>query len=606
MTQQSLFEIQLRGPTCEELTAEAEASIMRLFESGAPACVAHSSGKDSSVVTNLTLTVARRAKAAGLDPLVVITSSRTLVENPEVDNHLLMDHVRIKNYAKRHELRVISRIVEPTLAQTFQMRVLTGRGLPAYVGTSSDCSQDLKITPQITARRKLFRELKSEGRAEPVTLLGTRQAESAKRGLAMLARGDRHDKPTRNKAGDLVLSPIARWDTDSVWEYLGLAGAGIVDSYSDFAETRRIYAAASGTSCVIVADAIEEGAKQKKAGKCGARHGCWTCLQTVDRSLEAMVEFEPRYQYAKGLLRFTKFLRAIRYDFSRRSWVGRTIRKGYIRIQPDTFNSETIRLLTRFMLQLDYDERKLAREDGRPVLFQCLDLRMLIGVDAMQSLNGVARPFSCWSDLRDIESGIRYDIPEIPEAPRAEVPSARFLKVGSDWDEESEQSAWDGLRNPLHEALTERSGCTPNIVELPNGRSAWEMDTEQSMSVDEESAYLIEEFEKDRLLEMHDSGFAAGGITSGYLWYLSYGVLSLSHSQQSEHDMVARRTAFKDRHGLTMEYDLDDLLKQTVGFAELPPEAASAWGGSATTETAQTAFLSMLDESVEEEEMAAA
>src|SRR3546814_7181771 len=83
------------------------------------------------------------------------------------------------------------------------------------------------------------------------------------------------------------------------------------------------------------ADALMSG-KNKKGG-CGARLGCWTCQQANDKSLETMIQFEPRYEYAKGLNQLNKFIRAIRYDWNRRNWVGRTIRGGFIAIEPDTF-----------------------------------------------------------------------------------------------------------------------------------------------------------------------------------------------------------------------------------------------------------------------------
>jgi hypothetical protein len=65
--------------------------------------------------------------------------------------------------------------------------------------------------------------------------------------------------------------------------------------------------------------------------------------------------------------------------------------------------------------------------------------------------------------------------------------------------------------------------------------------------------------------------------------------------------MFARRTAFKDRHGLTLEYELETLLGQSVSFADLPREALRAWGGKATTDSAQTSFISVLDESTAED-----
>ena len=59
---------------------------------------------------------------------------------------------------------------------------------------------------------------------------------------------------------------------------------------------------------------------------------------------------------------------------------------------------------------------------------------------------------------------------------------------------------------------------------------------------------------------MHDKlHHTPGGITAGYMRYVSFGVLNLNHSQISFHDEVARRTAWKDKHGLTVNYSIYDL-----------------------------------------------
>ena len=166
---------------------------------------------------------AKLAVQNGLTPLVVMMTSNTLVENPEITVHFRAEHRKMRAYGKKHGFKVITKEVQPYFASTFQAKVLTGRGLPSYAGTSSDCSVDLKITPQQRERRKMFAALKSQGFAEAVTVLGTRFDESARRESLMKARGDRPDVPVRNADGELVLSPIAMWTTDDVWELIGLS-----------------------------------------------------------------------------------------------------------------------------------------------------------------------------------------------------------------------------------------------------------------------------------------------------------------------------------------------------------------------------------------------
>jgi hypothetical protein len=127
-----------------------------------------------------------------------------------------------------------------------------------------------------------------------------------------------------------------------------------------------------------------------------------------------MVEYDPQYAYAKGLLKLNEYVRNIRYDWSKRNWIGRTIRGGYIDVGPDTLHPKTLRAISRFMLQLDHDEGIRARRAGEKPKFELLPLDILIALDAVQSLYGDARPFSLWADLRDIQSGnVRYDIPRL-------------------------------------------------------------------------------------------------------------------------------------------------------------------------------------------------
>jgi len=55
-----------------------------------------------------------------------------------------------------------------------------------------------------------------------------------------------------------------------------------------------------------------------------------------------------------------------------------------------------------------------------------------------------------------------------------------------------------------------------------------------------------------------------------------------SPSQKVEHDDIARRTAFKDRLGLTDAYDVRDVLARTVPTEALPGRVREAWGTHAT------------------------
>ncbi|MEC4720437.1 phosphoadenosine phosphosulfate sulfotransferase [Noviherbaspirillum sp. CPCC 100848] len=587
-----LFRSEDIGLPLEDLIAMAEQSIFRLFANNVPVLVAFSSGKDSSTVANLVLSAAKKYVANGGHAVVLVTSSDTLVENPEVAANVRKELHKMEVYAKKHGIDLTTKIVYPHLLSTFQVKTLSGRGLPSFAGSSSDCTGDLKIQGQRSFRGKFFREIKNNGLPPAVTCLGTRYLESTIRAAKMQARSERAEEPVQNKDKEWVLSPICWWSDEDVWTYIGYASSGLIDSYSDFEEMKRIYSHSSGTSCVIVADALREGGQKKRTGGCGTRTGCHTCLRSEDKSLQQMVEYSDDYAYARGLIRFNKFLRNTQYDWSRRHWVGRTIREGYITVQPDTYHPRMVRELTRYMLQLDFDEYVRSKAAREPRKFTLLPLEMMITVDALQSLNGICTPFAIWADYRDIHfRGVRYDIPEVPAVPPSPIPDAKYLYVGKEWDTTDEHAGWNGLRDPLFEALTEGSGCMPEIRELKNGHAVWDIPTNQSFTVDPESAFMIFEFESENLIKQAERKWWPGGITAAYKWYLQYGALQLSHGQVSEHDEFLRRTAFKDRHGLTLEYDIDALLKRSISFNQLPDEARKAWAHKATTDSAQLSFL---------------
>jgi DNA sulfur modification protein DndC len=302
-----------------------------------------------------------------------------------------------------------------------------------------------------------------------------------------------------------------------------------------------------------------------------------------------MIEYDERYDYARGLNRLNRFLRNTQYDWNLRNWVGRTIRAGFVAVEPDTYSPEMIRMLTRFMLQLDYDEERRAARAGEKARFQILPLDMMVAIDAYQSLQGVARPFACWADYHAIRSGrIRYDIPEVEMVSPRPMPDTRFLFVGNDWEDSSGGSDWTGLRDPILEGLTADGGCEQPLVTLRNGRIVWQAPVNPEFSVDMESVCMIEDFELDRLLEKHDSSYVPGGITAAYKWYLSFGCLNLSKGMLSKHDEICRRTSFKDRLGLTLGYDLTTLLGQSVAYSDLPEDARAAWSNKATTSSVQT------------------
>lgn len=567
----------------EDQIDAAVQAVLNLMREGHPITPAYSGGKDSSLVCAIALQAGILAKAEGIEPLMIhVITSDTLVESPEVSMHYRSELRKMEAFGRKHGIPVTTKIVTPNLLSTFQVKVLTGRGLPSYQTGSSDCSTDLKLTPSRVYRNQWFAKVRAEGWKEPVTLLGTRFEESARRARKMAQRGEHIAVPVRNKDQQLILSPIAELDTDSVWEALALYGSGVWPSYSDFEATRRLYANAAGTSCAVVAEAIMEGSARKKGG-CGSRFGCHTCQVAEDKSMRNMLEYDEQYQYMRGLYNLNRLIRNTHYDWSTRHYIGRTIQEGWIAVEPDTFSPAFIRLLTRLMIQIDFDEEVRARAAGEAPRFQLLPFDMLLAIDALQSLNGLAVPFSCLADWRNIRyRGVRYEWPaealsdDAPYRQPQPMPETKFLFVGKEWDESALARDWSGVRDPLLESLTADSYCGPELVEA-NGRLTWMAETGERFSVDLEAACLIEEFELDRLADRAESPCFIGGVTEGYRWYRQYGCLNLSYSQQKEHDEICRRTDFKERLGLTLDCDIASLLSRSVPYFDLPAAAQAAW-----------------------------
>lgn len=570
-------------PTVQELVEEAIAAVSGVLAEGRPCIVGWSGGKDSSAAANIVLVAAKRCKQAGMKPLVWITNSNTLIENPEITELCQKEMRKMVDYGRRNGFKVIAQSVSPNLLSTFQVKVLTGRALPSFPNGNSDCSQDLKVTPQRRARKEIARQLNARGLKESVNMVGTRFEESERRALMMKARGERADRPVINKSGELVMSPIAMWQTMDVFEYLGLIASGLAEGYSDMAEVLRVYAHSGGSSCAVVAFDALEGGEKKRRGGCGARTGCWSCQMVEDRSLKTLIEFDARYAYARPLMRLSELIRRTRYDWNLRNWVGRTVRKGWIAIEPDTYSPAFIRQLTRYMLQCDHDERYRAREAGEAPRFEILSTEMKVAVDFLQNLQGIAVPHQLWADVRDIEQrGIRYDIPDAPNVQATAKPEPRFVHVGDDWEQGVDWKT-RGLRDVYREAMTELAPCHPGLKDMGDGHHVWDLYTEKGFSVDPEVGEFIANEMQDDILKAHDEWLHRPcGITTGFKFYLGLGTPTLDHSQVAMYDEIARRTEWKFAQGFGPSTDGQEIYKKAVRFAEMDASGRAAWSHKAT------------------------
>lgn len=529
------------------LSQKAVLAIYDLFVHHKVVSVAFSGGKDSSVVMHLTIQAAIRAQQDGLNPRVLVTSSDTGVENPEVAGLMRAEHAKIRATLKKHGIAHDVIVAKPSLATSWAVRYLGGNKLPSYPGGNGECAVFLKVAPMERLRNQMF---KVNGSESVVTLVGTRFEESEKRRAAMERRGELAHKPYVNANGEMVMSPIAFWSVDDVWELIGLVKAGKLDSYSDFEDMFTLYANAGGTSCAVVSDAITEGAKKARGG-CGARFGCFTCqVVSQDNSLRNMIDAEPRFDYMRGLNQYRDLIAKVRWDYSKRYWVMRSIgQDGTIKLTPDCFSPAFLLELFKYAATLDVKELTNARKAKIKPRFQILSVQAVVAIDAMWSLNGFHKPHTALLTWLEITSGrASYDMPNVdamPSAERLRINHEHFIHVGSTWDGDG-YSATSGMRD----AVRSLADCWETKT-LNDDRALPVLETEESMQVDIESYAMAVDFEMEDILERHNA--PSTDWTDGYRFWVAYGTLQLSPMQVHEHDLILRRTAWRARNGFIGE-----------------------------------------------------
>ncbi len=565
----------LDGLDLDQRIARAEAALTALLRSGTSPCQSWSAGKDSSVVLNLLLNAAAKMKAAGETvPPIVVTHADTMVENPEMTLYARNEMIQIRAFAKRHGLDVTIEVATPNLTNQWAVRVIGGRALPPFPGTNRDCTLDWKINPMKKLRKSVLKHLAKRAgseagpQAEPVVLIGTRYEESEERARNMRERGEsdvqvRRGIDENGKPSNLFLSPIAWWTTDDVWEYLGMARAGAIEGYSDFEDTFRIYADSMGTSCVIVAEDMSKDLKSSKA--CGARTGCSVCtVASTDQSMENMLSGDERYGYMRGLNKLRNFLAATRWDMGRRSWLGRTIKEGYVRIGPDAYSPGMMEELLQYALTIDVREREASAAEGVAPRFQLINIEQLFAIDAMWSLQAFHRPFHALKIYEDVMAGARYEIPEVAAFPRQPEMPVRYLWVGRDW-EDGERNRYTGLNSALLELTSVDGGACMGTHELADGRTVMSVNTGALMEIDVEAAFFVLD-DIDRLMAIHDD--PRSHPTEAYHYYLRLGLLSLKSGMQGEVDEILRRSDFKVRNGLNGEISWKALWDRALTAAE--------------------------------------
>lgn len=529
--------IDLRNETPEAIALEAIGAFM---DAGRPAIVLFSGGKDSSVLLNLALTAAVEQVRRGRRPLVVIAHSDVGVENPEIQRLVAGEIAKASRFAREHGVTAVVRVAKPAFWDSFPVRVIGGRALPTFPDSRRDCQTDLKRLPNQRELVQIERELTAKGWQKPVLMTGVRRDESVVRAAGVQGRGERSVSLWTDKEGRLRLTPLLDWAVDDVWQYLGLANAGVIPSYSRFEETMQTYQAAGGSSCVVVADAE----MQKHSKPCSSRFGCWVCTAVrEDKSLRQMIETDrDRYGYMAPLAALRDFIAYTQYDWSRRQYVGRSIVDGFIEVGADTYSPSMLADLLRYTLSA----QKLS---GVPII----SAAQLIAIDARWSQYAIAEPFAALRIWKQVEEGAIWTPPAFRPHPKTAVPKLGKIFVG-DWnDDVTSALEVTGLRNPAWEDFAET--CGPGLRTLASGRAV--IDVEGESEIDEEGAWLFLDFELERMLR--ERSMISGYWTSGYETYLSFGLVQPARGQSARVDEILRRSQWRQRHGLHGEPPLATL-----------------------------------------------
>ena len=533
--------IEFRGETPETISVGA---IRRVFEQGRAVICAWSAGKDSSVLLSLTLTAAIEVKRAGLSPWVIVVHADVGVENPEIARLAASELRKAEAFAKQHGVSLTVRIAVPAFWDSFPVRVIGGRALPTFPDTRRDCSGDWKRLPNERAIAELERAMEARGEPAPVLMTGVRLDESDVRAANIRSRGETSIECWTDTQGRKRLSPLLWWTVDEVFFYLGLANAGVIPTYSDFAATMATYQAAGGSSCVVVADAEME----RHAKPCSSRFGCWACTAVrEDRSLAQMIQSEPgRYGYMAPLAAIRDFIANTQYDWSRRTLVGRNIVDGYVSIGVDTYSPSMLADLLRYTLSAQ-------KASGVRIVNEA----QLLAIDARWSQYAIAPPFSALKIWMEVEKGARWTPPKVRPVPKTEVPRLGLIYVGGDWNDDiTSELAVTGLRNPYLELF--RDACGPGLKTIRSGRAV--IDVEGDSEVDVESACLFMDFEAERMLEERSS--ADQDWTMGYQTYVGMGLISPAKGQSARVDAILRRSQWRQRHNLHGERTAEELVSR--------------------------------------------
>jgi len=272
--------------------------IRRLYQwDEVPWVIGYSGGKDSSAVLQLVWLALKDLPQEQRIKAIHVISTDTLVEQPVVAAWVDASHAKMRQAAAEQQMPITPHKLTPDVKDTFWVNLI-GRGYPAPRKLFRWCTSRMKINPSNTFIREVVRES-----GEALLVLGTRKAESQRRGGAMQSHEDwsrenvlRDARLTPNASlpNSLVYTPIEDWTNDDVWLFLmqvknpwGHTNKSLLGMYQG---------ASSDGECPLVVDT--------STPSCGnSRFGCWVCtVVDKDRSMEAMIKNDEEKVWMTPLL----------------------------------------------------------------------------------------------------------------------------------------------------------------------------------------------------------------------------------------------------------------------------------------------------------------
>ena len=260
-----------------------------------PWVVAFSGGKDSTLVLQLVYEMLLELDDQAVKPVHIVCSD-TGVEPPNIAEYLHNSLRQLEEHAKQCRFPLFVHIVQPIPDESFWFNVI-GKGYPTPTSTFRWCTTKMKIKP---SRRVIDRIVKEHGGA--IVLIGVRSSESSSRARTIKAReyNSRGLHSHEDIPDALIMSPIAQWDTDSVWHYLFENNPAPWGTDHKF--MLNLYRQANGGECPVALDLNTQS--------CGnSRFGCWVCtVVNEDRSMKGFIdsgatELAPLYDFRNRLKR---------------------------------------------------------------------------------------------------------------------------------------------------------------------------------------------------------------------------------------------------------------------------------------------------------------